>query len=98
LAEQRLVLRQRASEAERQLTEVTQRTQAAQRRLQQRRQHLQEAQHDLAALSRQMQAAAAPQHNQQAAACLRSMEALAREQRVKWVQNLRCRMISAVLC
>ncbi|KAL4856719.1 hypothetical protein ACK3TF_003118 [Chlorella vulgaris] len=88
LAEQRLMLRQRAAEAERQLTEVTQRTQAAQRRLQQRRQHLQEVQHDLAALSRQMQAAAAPQRNQQAAACLRSMEALAREQRVKVMRRV----------
>jgi hypothetical protein len=66
-----------------QLQAVRQRTQAARLDLQQRQLQLRDAQQQLAHLSRQMQAAAGPQREQQAQACIRALDALAREQRTK---------------
>ena len=72
-----------AGETACQLQAVRQRTQAARLDLQQRQLQLRDAQQQLAHLSRQMQAAAGPQREQQAQACIRALDALAREQRTK---------------
>ena len=51
--------------------------------LHQRQLALREAQQQLAQLSRQVQATVGPQREQQAQACVRTLDALAREQRTK---------------
>ena len=83
LAEELRATRQHAAEVDRQLQVERRGILAGHQQQQQRQLRLREVQQDLDALSRQMEALAAPHRNQKVQACVRSLEALAREQRTK---------------
>lgn len=87
LAEELRATRQHAAEVDRQLQVERRGILAGHQQQQQRQLRLREVQQDLDALSRQMEALTAPHRNQKVQACVRSLEALAREQRTKVVSR-----------